>query len=209
MRIDSGHAHADNIYEPTNMTHYEALKRNVQTVVALNEDVPEYSGGPVIYSLNVHLPYEIQHPDAYPNLKDGLEFIQYGESLKQQLGVPLYWENAPELVYGTWELAHGQTEWWFVPHTIDLTLDVGHLMIGSKDIPEARTRIEEILYERGKQIKHLHVHENDLVHDEHWTIGKVVTPTNVDVLTAGRTFIYEQGENINGPTPRTGDWRIE
>ena len=132
----------------------------------------------------------------------GKDFILFGEDLKQLYGIPLYWENAPEQVYMDWTLKHGQTKWESVPDNIELTLDTGHLMMGSLDVKEAQERIEHVLFTRGIQIKHVHLHENDLVHDDHKQVGKeqtytggtVVTQDIFNRLTSGRTYIFEQDE---------------
>lgn len=65
-------------------------------------------------------------------------------------------------------------------------------MLEAKDDHEARQRIEGILSERGKQIKHLHIHENDLLHDDHLPIGRVITPDLFGKLVEGRTYIFER-----------------
>lgn len=198
MKEQDNHFHARTTYRPTAVKDFLMLAGDLGTVRA--------SGGA---SLNIHLPFEIQHPDAYPCLNRGAVFIRFGEIMKRIYHVPLYWENAPELVYGTWELAHGQTDWHWVPTDIDLTLDVGHLMIGASSIDEARERILTVLADRHDQIRHLHVHENDLLHDEHWAVGKIITKPFLARITTGVTFIFEKGESIDGPTPRTGIWQIE
>lgn len=191
------HFHGRTRYKPTDSQDFRILFEDMKKVREINGE-----------SLNVHLPYEIQHPDTYRNIISGLVFIKYGELLKRVFHIPLYWENAPELQYGTWDLSHGQTDWTFVPGNIDLTLDVGHLMIGENSIEEARSRIEHVLFDRKSQIKHLHIHENDLRHDEHWPIGKIITPVFLSRITSGVTYIFEKGETVNGITPRSGEWII-
>ncbi len=191
MRVDSGHYHARTTYKETSALDY----------LRLVEDLAETKkkGGK---SLNVHLPFEIQHPHIYTDTESGLRFIRFGELAKRPFDLPLYWENAPEQDTTFWELAHGQTKWHLVPHDIDLTLDTGHLMlgIGPKGELAARNRIEGVLYQRGKQIKHLHLHENDFIHDEHWRIGRVITEEFFQRMTNGRTYIFEAGEDTGNPT---------
>lgn len=191
MREQNGHYHARTRYKETGVEDYRYLMGNFRIAKKLNAK-----------SLNVHLPFEIQHPQVYPNLQNGKDFILFGEDLKQLYGIPLYWENAPEQVYMDWTLKHGQTEWESVPDNIELTLDTGHLIMGSVDVKEAQRRIEHVLFTRGLQIKHLHLHENDLIHDDHiqvgtgseFTGGKVITETIFMTLTqGGRTYIFEKG----------------
>lgn len=199
MKEQDQHYHARTRYKPTGLIDYPMLWEDLQ-------ETKKQHG----LSLNIHLPFEIQHPHAYPNLYRGLVFIRFGEIAKRITGVPLYWENAPELIYGTWTLAHGQTDWTLVGRNLDLTLDVGHLMIGASSIDAAQERIRGVIIDRGTQIKHLHIHENDLVHDEHWTIGKVIAPDFLkEIVSCGATYIFEKGESIDGPTPRPKEWAIE
>ncbi len=185
IRVDDGHAHAKSRYKETEVLDYINLVRDF---VKVQRDKH--------LSLNVHLPFEIQHPQMYPSLEKGLHFIRYGEGLKNIFAIPLYWENSPELVYRTWQLKNGQTDWTHVPKDIDLTLDTGHAMLGASDSEDARNRIRAILAEWGSQIKHIHLHENDLYADEHWPVGNIITNDFIDEIAAGRTFIFEQGEII-------------
>lgn len=187
MRIESGHAHANTSYKALRLGDFYRLLQN-----CIDTKKHQY------HSLNVHLPFEIQHPQHYPNLKLGFFFIKYGEFLKKVLGINLYWENAPEENYGKWDLTWGQTEWQYVPENIELCIDIGHLMIGSKSITEAKKRIDAVFKERGNQIKHLHLHINDLSSDQHINnpikISKLMSKNWLTKIKIGRTFIYEKGE---------------
>lgn len=192
MKIEGeGHAHARSFYTSVEKKHYSTLFRDAWEVRRRK-----------LTSLNVHLPFEVQHPARYPHLSRGLLFIDFGEHLKRIFKIPLYWENAPEQHFGVWDLVGGQTQWDHVPTHIDLTLDTGHLMLGSADIAEARKRMSTIIYDRGKQVKHLHVHENDLVHDWHWPIGRVITQPIFERLIEGRSYIFERDEVITGESPK-------
>ena len=183
IRSQEGHAHAKPRYLETGIEDYLNLVRDFITV--------QKSG---LLTLNTHLPFEIQHPQVYPDLKKGLHFVRYGEGLKQIFGVPLYWENSPEQVYKEWHLKHGQTDWTNIPKDIELTLDTGHAMLGAKNEEDARNRIRALVEQWGGQIKHLHIHENDLIHDEHLPIGRVITPDLLEELIRDRTYIFEKGE---------------
>ena len=68
-----------------------------------------------------------------------------------------------------------------------------HLILGVKNINQARARIKKILAERGGQIKHLHLHENDLLYDLHNSVGKVIDKKLLEILIKGRSYIYEKG----------------
>lgn len=185
MRVEHNHAHADTRYKDIGLVDYHRLLKNIVEARKKN-----YS------TLNVHIPFEIQHPSYYSYLKGikAYTYIVFGEILKKAFRTKLYWENAPMLNYGRWDLARGQTDWTHIPKWIELCLDTGHHMLGSKDVDEARQRIVDILVSRGKQIKHLHIHENDLQTDKHWHSWKVITQDLMEELQRGRSFIFEKGE---------------
>jgi sugar phosphate isomerase/epimerase len=143
-------------------------------------------------SVTVHLPLEIQHPKHFVKIKWAKRLIDFGEFWKRALKIPLYWENAPLLNEGTWDLVFGQTKWHLVPGDIDLCLDMGHLMLGAKSVKEARGAILKLLKKKGKQVKHLHLHENNFIHDTHNKPGKVLTNSFLKRIKKGRTFIYEK-----------------
>lgn len=182
MRQQNGHYHAHTLYEATSWRHFVYLWWSLFVARALSAK-----------SLTTHLPLEIQHPKIFKKLEWGNNLIGFGEFWKKVFSVRLYWENAPLLIYGSWKLKHGQTNWHFVPMTIDLCLDTGHLIQGSRNILEARKKIGLVLTARGEKIKHLHLHENDLVHDDHWRPKKILSKQLLDRLKSGRTFIYERG----------------
>jgi len=144
------------------------------------------------------LPYEIQHYKKYKNLRLGYLYIGWGEIIKRIIGIKLYWENAPEENYGKWDLKSGQTLWTKVPKNIELCLDTGHLIIGEKSVDSARLKINKTLRERGGQIKHLHLHVNDLKSDQHNNkktgIEKMLTSKIFSSLIKGRSYIFEKGE---------------
>jgi len=185
MREQDNHYHARSRYKETEPIDYLNLIQDIA-------EVQEKKGA----SLNVHLPLEIQHPDVYSDLDQGVNFILFAEVAKKAFNVLLYWENSPEQVYDgeDWVLKHGQTNWENIPDTIDLTLDTGHLMLGARDIAEARDRLENVLFIYGEQIKHVHVHENDLVHDDHLATGTVIDEALLEKLKQGRTYIFERPE---------------
>ena len=122
----------------------------------------------------------------------GQRFVDFGEGLKNIFKINLYWENAPWLREGTWDLKFDNTYWNTIPTNIDLCLDTGHLMLGLKE-HEFPARLNFIMQQRGGQIKHLHLSENDLVHDLHWHTNKILTSDLVEKITEGRTFIWEVG----------------
>ena len=182
MRQQKGHYHAETLFEAIGWRHFVYLWWSLLVARLLSAK-----------SLTAHLPLEIQHPKIFRNIVWVNKLIRLGEFWKEIFRVKLFWENAPLLVYGTWILKFGQTDWHLVPGNIDLCLDTGHLMQGSQSVSEARKRITKILGKHGAKIKHLHLHENDLVHDNHWRPKKILTKRLLDRLKSGRTFIYEKG----------------
>ncbi len=184
MRSQENHAHAVSRYREIETIDYLNLFRNAWEVKV----------HPFL-SLNVHLPFEVQHPLVYTHLERGIQFVRFGEGLKKLFDIALYWENSPEQNYGSWDLKFGQTDWTHIPRNIELCLDTGHLMLGSQSIQAARERIEGVFTDRNKQIRHLHIHENDLLHDDHAPIGRVITEDIFrKLISNGRTFIFEKDE---------------
>ncbi len=182
MRQQNGHYHALTLYEAVNWRHFLYLWWSLVVAKLFSAK-----------SLTAHLPLEIQHPGKYTLIKMANRFISWGEFWKKLFRVNLYWENAPLLIYGSWKLKHGQTAWRQVPKHIWLCLDTGHLIQGSQNPSLARKRIRSVLKSRGAQVKHLHLHENDLIHDNHWHPKRILTKNLLKILKKGRTFIYEKG----------------
>jgi len=187
MRVQDNHAHGNSGYKAIGLRDFFFLFLN-----ALETRYKNYN------SLTVHLPYEIQHPLIYKNSRKGYLFVKWGELIKQLLKINLYWENAPLEVLGKWNLKWGQMDWKCVPKNIDLCLDVGHLILESKNLTEARKRVLGILKSRNSQIKHLHIHVNNLKDDQHLVSrGKIleVLPDGLfNQLIEGRSYIFETGE---------------
>ena len=118
--------------------------------------------------------------------------VKFGNFLAALVRVKLYWENAPLLNYEAWDLKHGPTEWNLVPLKIPLCLDTGHLILSSESIREAQEKILAISKERQEQIKHLHIHENDLIHDSHLAPNNILTKELIQEITQKRTYIFEK-----------------
>ncbi|MBI4992064.1 MAG: hypothetical protein HZB99_02495 [Candidatus Harrisonbacteria bacterium] len=178
--IDSGHFHAWCRYDPTSWKHYAYLFASIMVCKIRR-----------FKSVTTHLPLELQH-HIYPRRKKGERLIKFGEFLAALIQVNLYWENAPLFNFGTWDLKHGQIEWELVPKNIPLCFDTGHAMLGAKSSEKARESILTIFKKRAGQIKHLHVHENDLIHDTHTTPNKIITKELLLEITKGKTYIFEK-----------------
>ena len=140
-------------------------------------------------SLTTHLPLELQHR-VYSRLGVAKKLVESGQFLAALFRINLYWENAPLLNYGTWDLKHGQTEWNLVPYNVPLCFDTGHAILGVLSDKQAQEEILAIFRERRSQIKHLHLHENDFIHDTHDPIGKVITEDIFREIIDGKTYIF-------------------
>jgi len=186
IRIQDNHLHAISYYEQTNLLHFLFLTYSF--FVAKNKKSK---------TITQHLPFEIEHPHIYKNKRFGLLFISFGEVLKKIFNIKLYWENCPVLIVGKWSLRYGQTNWNAIPNGIDLTLDTGHAILGSKDVSTARLRLKNIVIKLKKCIKHIHLHENNLISDKHWkplssyAKKRVITQTLFQALTKNRSYIFE------------------
>ena len=179
--LDFKHIHAHTEYSLVGMSHYFKLLWSVLDC--------KLRGG---YSLTVHLPYEVQHPDFVGTLENGIKFIEYGELLKRMFNVRLYWENAPWLIPPKWGLKYDNTNWLRVPRDIDLCLDTGHLMLGQRSKEAFYAKLSTILKKRGHQIKHLHLSENNFKYDQHKHTRKILTDRRLRKITRGRTWIWEK-----------------
>lgn len=189
FKAQNNHAHAIVLFEATSWKHFYYLFLSI-----LLTKLKRYK------SLTCHLPLEIQHPQKFRKHKNAIKFISFGEFLKRKIKIKLYWENAPLLEVKNWSLRFGQSSWKTIPENIDLCIDTGHLILGSKNKEEARKRIELIILKQFVgRVKHLHIHENDLISDHHWNPSKVrpkdriLTGSLIDKITKGKTYIYEKG----------------
>lgn len=143
------------------------------------------------YSLTVHIPYEVQHPEFVGDLQRGLDFIDFGELLNKMFSIRLYWENAPWLVPPKWGLRYEETWWGRIPRDIDLCLDTGHLMLGCKNKNVFYVKLHNLLKRRSKQIKHVHLSENNFKYDQHKHTRKILTERRLRNITRGRTWVWE------------------
>lgn len=183
MRVQNNHYHAYTLYEPIRWKHFWYLLRS-----AIEFKLKKGK------TLTVHLPLEIQYDSFDPfHTFWAHRFLWFGEGLKQTFNIPLYWENASLLVVGRWCLTErGNTDWKRIPKNIELTLDTGHLMLGCQNPKEFRKLLNAIIHQYGDRIKHLHLHENDLVHDNHWHTTNILTHALIEKITHGRTYIWEE-----------------
>ncbi|MBN8548497.1 MAG: hypothetical protein J0M12_04200 [Deltaproteobacteria bacterium] len=143
--------------------------------------------------LNFHLPLEtqfIEHQDE----ASARCFMDFVDAVGKAAGVTPVWENAPLLEDGTWRLIRNTEH---IPHDRLLCLDTGHLILGSRDQTEALARIDTFWDHHGAQVRHLHIHVNDLVHDQHVNDpAKVIEFLGLERfvrITANATYIFERG----------------
>lgn len=196
FRIQDGHAHASTLFDIVSWKHYVALLNSFLICLVLRPK-----------SLTTHIPLELQHVEMrFHYTPDGLvkalRFVRFGEYLKRLTGIKLYWENAPLLKVGTWDLKYKNpviTSFDFMPLDAELCLDTGHAMLGYSSKETARAIIYGVLSLYGSMIKHLHIHENDLVHDKHWNprdihpLKRVLTKPILEKLMKDRSYIFEKG----------------
>lgn len=141
-------------------------------------------------NITFHLPVEVQFHSHSRFRIDGVDFIKWVGAIGRLLKIPVCWENTAWLNKGDWGLKE-QTSWREIPENINLCLDTGHLILGSRSIQEARERIREFLKRYAKRVKHLHIHENDLIHDEHLAPNKIIDKKLFNEIIKERTWIIE------------------
>ena len=188
MRIQDRHLHAVSLYCPIRASHFWWILYSII-----------YAKKQACLSVTHHLPFEIEHPKEFRaiNRKIAVGFVIYGELLKKVFRVKLYWENSPVLNVGSWDLKYGQTDWTSVPLFIDLCVDTGHIMLGAKNKTDARRRIAFLFHSRGRQIKHIHLHENDFKSDLHLKpfkrsrLKRVINRKIFATIVVHRSYIFE------------------
>lgn len=176
------HYHAYTVYKLVGWKHYVELLRSVIEFKLRDGQ-----------TLTVHFPYELLHTELLEYYRNGVRFVKFGEWLKKVFKIKLYWENAPWLNVGVWDLKFRSKGMYIANSKVDLCLDVGHLMLGCENPMFANALIRAYIDLWGDRIKHLHLHENDLIHDKHWHTQEILTPAFVKEITKGRTFIWEKG----------------
>ena len=143
--------------------------------------------------LNFHIPFEIQFQN-YRDFNKGYAYMNYVVKLCNLFGVTAVWENAPILKYGEWSLVQNTD---FIPKDYQLCLDIGHLMLGSKNQEEALRKIDDFMANYGHSVIHLHLHINNFIKDQHINDPELVknflgTERFLNLI-ANRTFIFEKG----------------
>ena len=144
-------------------------------------------------TLNFHLPYESQFQSYYQpaKAKSYFDFINFWALFFK---VKVVWENTNILNPRDWSLVENPK---YHPQNLDLCFDLGHFILGTKTQKQALGKVDSFFRRHGRQIKHLHLHINDLKHDLHWNkpaqVQKFLGIRRFKKLTHNRTFIYEKG----------------
>jgi hypothetical protein len=145
--------------------------------------------------INFHIPNEILF-ESQRNIKVGERFMNFVDGAAKLIGVKVVWENAVMIDISDWSLIENHS---LIPENRRLCLDTGHLILGAKDQSEACKRVEDFLTLHGDQIKHLHLHVNDLEHDWHWNQPELVEQylgsSLLQRLISGRSYLFEGGSN--------------
>lgn len=139
-----------------------------------------------VKNITFHLPIEICLPSKI-NLSRAKLYLNFVEMMSRMVRINVVWENIAFLSTKDWSIVE-QSTWDYVPKNINLCLDTGHLILNEKN---PRKRILEISKKYDKQIKHLHIHENDLLHDLHLPPKRIIDKKTFKIITKGRTWIIE------------------
>lgn len=141
--------------------------------------------------INFHLPDEIQF-ESRRDLTKGERFMDFVDSIASMIGIRSVWENAYIASTQDWSCLENAS---YIPSDRILCLDIGHIMLLSKDQQEALDRIDRFLDQHSDRVAHLHLHVNDLVKDLHICEPKVVRDylgyARFNRLTNGRSYIFE------------------
>ena len=177
MKIQDGYMHAHYRYSP--ITLYSYLIAIIDIIIAQ-----------LLRPKNItfHFPIEIAFPSQWKKYKRGIRFINIIEQVAGFFHVSILWENISWLHTHDWSLKE-QMQWKKVPPKIKICFDTGHAMLGTKN---PRAKITQILTRYGDRIKHIHLHENDLLHDLHLPPHKHLTKPFVNQIIKNRTWIIEK-----------------
>ncbi|OGK66572.1 hypothetical protein A2313_01020 [Candidatus Roizmanbacteria bacterium RIFOXYB2_FULL_41_10] len=144
-------------------------------------------------TLNFHLPYESQFKSYY-HPKAGWQYINFINFWSRIFGMKTVWENTNILNPKDWSLIENPSH---IPKNLSLCFDLGHFILGSKSKTQALAKVDRFFKEHGRDIKHLHLHVNDLKRDKHYRSQRQVKAflgqNRFQKLTKNRTYIFEKG----------------
>ena len=142
--------------------------------------------------INFHLPDEIEFLSRR-DLPKGERFMDFVDAIANIVGITSVWENAYVADTKDWSCLENQS---YIPSNRRLCLDIGHLILQSKDQNEALGRIDDFLNLHAEKIYHLHLHVNDLIRDLHHCDPELVRTflgaERFERLIKDRTYIYEK-----------------
>lgn len=144
--------------------------------------------------LNLHIPLELQFHDYAGNAARAWSYVDSIQKIAERLDLLVVWENVPFFNTSNWTAElNSQT----IPLGIPLCLDTGHLMLGSANQTEALKRVDAFLETYGHFVKHLHLHINDFVSDQHnnnpLEVIEFFGTARFRTMTANRSYIFEKG----------------
>jgi hypothetical protein len=176
------HAHAVTIYSRlTPEAYFNAIGDLIEAATQCSPEI------------NFHIPNEILF-ESQRDFVAGEKFMAFVDAVSERIAMPVVWENAVRLKLPEYSLVENQSH---IPRGRNLCLDIGHLALGASSKEEALGRIDRFEQSYGERIKHLHLHVNDLVHDQHLNDPAVVVDylgqERFERLVRGRSFIFEAG----------------
>lgn len=177
MKTKDRHYHAHYRYSKLNLWDYIIAVLDLIIAKFLNSK-----------SITFHLPVGVQFK-SYLNNSNWV-FVHRISKLSYYFSISCYWENTALCTVDTWKLKE-QSNLLNIKGDVNICLDTGHLILGSDNIKDARKRILMFLKKYSNQIKHIHLHENDLIHDQHKKTGKIINKKLRNSLIKGRTYIDE------------------
>lgn len=185
MRIEldkqkRSHMHADCRFKPIELYDYALGVKDI--LLAIRDRA---------YSLNFHLPYEIQFA-SYRDEKKGRRYIRFINAIARLCNVYVVWENTNILNTTDWSIVENPSN---LPTDLNLCFDLGHYILGASSRDDAVAKVDAFFVSHGKAIKHMHLHVNDLVHDKHWyeesRIIDFLGEKRYQSMIRGRTYIFE------------------
>lgn len=145
------------------------------------------------HSINLHVPDEVQYNGG--DLLSGFKFMQFAEAIAAKAAVLLVWENSPRINREDNFRLSRQVD--YLPPGFKRCLDVGHAMLGIKDIEEVPEMILSEIASLGDLLALIHLHVNDGKYDQHWTGPGTITQvlgsrSYRQILKRGVPVIHEE-----------------
>lgn len=123
-----------------------------------------------------------------------MKFVRYVSFLSKIFHVRVFWENTNILNTTDWSYIENPS---YIPNDTPLCFDLGHFILGEPSKEAALKKIDSFFSTHGSQIKHLHLHINDLKRDLHNEDQRQVVAflgtERFNKLTQRQTYIFENG----------------